>query len=157
MHTRMMGLFKKQHASSFCEYAPIAAALLQPSMDDDTLDSRWSDTANDGQGASAVHHKLCVWAGGAAWCRTGSKLREWTHLCHLYRNLRLWTAKAVDRCPFSFIQLASWWQYTDAGNVEMNCSSSFTSIPTQLMEWYMCATPFSQWGNWAVEQHTVRE
>ena len=33
MHERAMGLFKKQQSSSVCEYAPIAAALLQPSMD----------------------------------------------------------------------------------------------------------------------------
>ncbi len=33
MHAHAMGLFKKQHASSVCEYAPIAAALL---MDDAT-------------------------------------------------------------------------------------------------------------------------
>ena len=31
-----MTLYKKQHASSVCEYAPIEAALLQPSMDDTT-------------------------------------------------------------------------------------------------------------------------
>ena len=33
MHERAMGLFKKQQSSSVCEYALIAAALLQPSMD----------------------------------------------------------------------------------------------------------------------------
>ena len=33
MHERAMGLFKKQQSSSVCEYAPITAALLQPSMD----------------------------------------------------------------------------------------------------------------------------
>ena len=32
MHARVMALFKKQHASSVCEYAPISAALLQPSL-----------------------------------------------------------------------------------------------------------------------------
>ena len=36
MHERAMGLFKKQQSSSICEYAPIAAALLQPSMDEAT-------------------------------------------------------------------------------------------------------------------------
>ena len=36
MHARAMVLFKKQRASSVCEYAPIAEALLQPSMDDAT-------------------------------------------------------------------------------------------------------------------------
>ena len=36
MHARAMVLFKKQHASSVCENAPIAAALLQLSMDDAT-------------------------------------------------------------------------------------------------------------------------
>ena len=33
MHKRAMGLFKKQQSSSVREYAPIMAALLQPSMD----------------------------------------------------------------------------------------------------------------------------
>ena len=36
MHETVMGLFKKQQSSSVCEYAPIAAALLQPSMDEAT-------------------------------------------------------------------------------------------------------------------------
>ena len=36
MHERAMGLFKKQQSSSICEYAPIVAALLQPSMDEAT-------------------------------------------------------------------------------------------------------------------------
>ena len=36
MHELVMGLFKKQQSSSICEYAPIAAALLQPSMDEAT-------------------------------------------------------------------------------------------------------------------------
>ncbi len=36
MHAHAMGLLKKQHASRVCEYAPIAAALLQPLMDDAT-------------------------------------------------------------------------------------------------------------------------
>ena len=36
MHARAMGLFKKQRATSVFEYAPIVAALLQPSMDDAT-------------------------------------------------------------------------------------------------------------------------
>ncbi len=33
MHAHGMWLFKKQHASSVCEYAPIVAAILQPLMD----------------------------------------------------------------------------------------------------------------------------
>ncbi len=36
MHAHAMELFKKQHASSVYEYAPIAAALLQPLMDNAT-------------------------------------------------------------------------------------------------------------------------
>ncbi len=36
MHAHGMGLFKKQHASSVSEYAQIAAALLQPLMDNAT-------------------------------------------------------------------------------------------------------------------------
>ena len=47
MHARATVLFKKQRASSVCEYAPIAAALLQPSMDDATREwmKRKFDTA----------------------------------------------------------------------------------------------------------------
>ena len=36
MHAHAMCLFKRQHASSICDYAPIAAALLQSLMDDVT-------------------------------------------------------------------------------------------------------------------------
>ena len=34
MHKRAMALYKKQHSSNICEYAPIAKALLIPSMDE---------------------------------------------------------------------------------------------------------------------------
>ena len=34
MHKRPMALYKKQHSSNICEYAPIAKALLIPSMDE---------------------------------------------------------------------------------------------------------------------------
>ena len=36
MHVHAMTLYKKQHTSSVCEYAPIVAALIQPSIDDTT-------------------------------------------------------------------------------------------------------------------------
>ena len=36
MRARAIVLFKKQQSSTVCEYAPIAKALLQPSMDDHT-------------------------------------------------------------------------------------------------------------------------
>ena len=36
MHACTMVLFKKQQSSTICEYAPIAKALLLPSMDDHT-------------------------------------------------------------------------------------------------------------------------
>ena len=34
MHKCAMALYKKQHSSNICEYAPIAKALLIPSMDE---------------------------------------------------------------------------------------------------------------------------
>ena len=34
MHKRSMALYKQQHSSNVCEYAPIAKALMMPSMDD---------------------------------------------------------------------------------------------------------------------------
>ena len=33
MHKRAMALYKRQHSSNVCEYAPIAKGLLMPSMD----------------------------------------------------------------------------------------------------------------------------
>ncbi len=52
MHACAMGLFKKQYASSVCDYAPIAAALLQPSMDSATRErsKRKFDSVYDSQG-----------------------------------------------------------------------------------------------------------
>jgi len=36
MHKRALMLYKKQHSTNVCEYAPIAKAILQPSMDEAT-------------------------------------------------------------------------------------------------------------------------
>ena len=36
MHKCAMMLYKKQHSMNVCEYAPIAKAILQPSMDEAT-------------------------------------------------------------------------------------------------------------------------
>ena len=36
MHKRAMMLYKKHHSTNVCEYAPIAKAILQPSMDEAT-------------------------------------------------------------------------------------------------------------------------
>jgi len=36
MHKCAMMLYKKQHSINVCEYAPIAKAILQPSMDEAT-------------------------------------------------------------------------------------------------------------------------
>ena len=36
MHKRAMVLYKKQHSTNVCDYAPIARSLLQPLMDEAT-------------------------------------------------------------------------------------------------------------------------
>ena len=36
MHKRAMALYRKQHSTNVCDYAPIAKCLLQPSMDEVT-------------------------------------------------------------------------------------------------------------------------
>jgi len=36
MHKVSMALYKKQHSENICDYAPIARAILQPSMDEAT-------------------------------------------------------------------------------------------------------------------------